>query len=370
MLSSRISKRTLKSIITLTSFTLFSAPLYAQAEECMADADCAEGEYCEQIEAPIVTCLIDEDGNESCDEPVDNEPLGFCQERPIECETDSDCPSHLSCGWGDLDVDGSVEPFPTEETDEASADALPPEEESREAPEDPVEPVLPEEGPTMCVFIPMQCRSDDECAMNFHCETYSSGASCGFAPSISCNEDEDCPPPPPAPDCEEEEFTEGFCMPNEIDCNSDEMCPSDWRCREIVDTSCDQVDIAISSSDMDPSEAPSSDSAGGAEAQDFAIEPDQVQCVDSVRSLCVPVGFSGGGIYEDEIRASGEGSFDANNDGRSVEDLDNNDADVTREEGSSNDIEESGGCDASQSAPTTWALLLLLASLGFRRRLI
>jgi hypothetical protein len=377
MLSKRTPKQTISSMIALMAFTLLSMPLVAQAEECLMDSDCAEGEFCELISAGLVPCSIDEEGNEICDEVEETEQMGFCQERPIECETDADCPSHLSCAWGGgIEPTESVvvEPVSPEDTDEASAEEIAIEEPPSEdlPPEDP-EPV--EEGPMMCVFIPAQCASDNDCGMNFHCETYSVGVSCGGAAAAPCQEGEDCPPQP-EPDCVDEEFTEGYCMPDEIECGSDDMCPTDWRCREIVESDCGGVDFAVDSAGMDSSESSSSGSSDEGAAPDSGeaerrIEP--VECVESARSLCVPVGLSvPGGAYDSAIAESGE-ARPTNTDDQSVEEGDQDleaSEPSAEESGSSDEVEESGGCDASQTAPTAWALLALLATLGLRRRFI
>ena len=384
MLSSRSSSKTIKSLVTLTTFTLFSAPFFAQAEECRMDADCAEGEYCEMMNAPSVSCFIDEEGNEDCGEPFEEEELvGFCEERPIECETDSDCPSHLSCGWVH---EGGVEPIETEPVDASGGgvpresdaeDSFPPEDIDEPSSDEPPinEPVEPNEDESMmCLFIPTECESDDECAMNFHCETFTSGVSCGdFGGRAPCEEGEECPPQP-EPDCEDEEFTESYCVPDEIDCNSDEMCPEDWRCQEFVQSDCDDSDLFTSAHTMDSEDHSSSEPEPPTE-ENVERMPEQAECAETVRSLCVPVGLSEPSydviVGEVEPNMSGEQREEEGQDLIGEENGESGTPTDAPEEGSSDDsVEDSGGCDAHQTAPTAWALLALLGSLGFRRRYI
>jgi hypothetical protein len=379
-----------KLVATLLCFAILSTSLNANAMECSVDADCAEGEYCEILEVyPSAPCFIDEEGNEICEDiAVDEEEvLGFCEERPIECMQDSDCPSHLSCGWGDELTSGSSagssegsEGFAPSEMDSGASEDPAEGAPAQEAPDElPVEEV-PES--LMCVFVPSTCESDNDCAMNFHCEVTSVSVGCAV-PEIICEEGEDCAEVEPV-DCEEEEYSEGYCMPNEIECDSDAACPSDWRCRELIESSCggDDIDVAIGAPEPAPNEEQGSSedqaSSEGAGEERMAApveEPAErpvVDCEETVRSICVPVGL-GSVRAVAESGLAGGGTSEIAQSGPVDEDTtlgNNDDLNAEEAEGSSNSVvEDEGGCDAQSSKQSSWMMIFGLALLAFRRRL-
>ena len=140
------STPTFKRLSVLLWFATFSIPLSAHALECASDADCAEGEFCEIWEVPSAPCTIDEEGNEDCEEveSAEEEMIGLCQEQAIECEQDSDCPSHLSCEF----VSNRIEP--AGEGSASSSGSSGSSEDPEEAP-----PPLPEEEPGVRIrFVP------------------------------------------------------------------------------------------------------------------------------------------------------------------------------------------------------------------------
>lgn len=370
-----------KSLLrVLVWFAMLSAPFTSYAMECDSDSDCGEGEYCERIPVPSeAPCFIDEEGNEECeDEPVnEEETLGFCEERPIECMEDSDCPSHLSCGWAGVSPSDSSSresegfaPMPPEmegaspeEAEEAPSEDLPPEPNEQRP--------LPVEESMMCVFVPSACESDDDCAMDFRCETSMFEVDCAV-PEVICEEGEECEEIE-AIDCGGEAYTESYCVPNEIECDSDAACPSDWRCRELVEFSCgsdDTDDIAIGAPE------PASEEKRVVQSMDEE-ESSNSDCEETVRSLCVPVGldvaygFAGevsntgnsGTSAETNLNNSGEGTAPGtgpNDDG----------SNANENESSSNDIvEDEGGCDAQSSQQSSWMLIFALALLARRRKL-
>jgi hypothetical protein len=282
----------------LTCFCLFTLPAIAQANECSSDEDCSPEEFCSILEVTTeVPCFISEDGTEECGETdeIDEyvETLGFCEERPIECQVDSDCPSHLECSFFDAVDNGMTEvvdmpvPAPPEDSGAEPADEAP---ESTELPED-----LPPENETgMCAYFATECDSDSDCSMNFHCETQTYFVGCVAPVPADCPEDENCGfPEYNEEECQDEEETIGFCEPNEIECDSDEACPSDWRCKEIVDYSCDDDDLEV---------APALPENGDEEMTDRE-EPSEsleISCEEVSRSLCVPVGLHSGYFGSEE----------------------------------------------------------------------
>ena len=149
------------------------------------------------------------------------------------------------------------------------------------------------------------------------------------------------------------------------------MCPTDWRCHELIESDC--PDIAIGA---EPAEAePTPDVPERSDDESTMM----VECVESTRSLCIPVGLdSSYGVISDRQGAQETDVVNENNDiadedeGMNPTDLDSelgDESDNEPGEGSSNsDLEDDGGCDASHTAPTSWALLGLLALLSIRRR--
>jgi hypothetical protein len=114
-----------KSIVFIVSalLSLFvSATAFAQSGgECGSDADCADGEICEIYATTDCACAPCAPGEEceSCDCGGSGD-FGACVTPPPTCDTDADCPSHLSCvsGWEDspsaappctVDPDGNEE---------------------------------------------------------------------------------------------------------------------------------------------------------------------------------------------------------------------------------------------------------------------
>ena len=104
--------------------------------------------------------------------------------------------------------------------------------------------------------------------------------------------------------------------------------------------------------------------------------------METTRSLCVPIGLDApfashndihetdtGTNLEDEDgndTTSGSGSAGSTTDvNEGGEELDNESGEA---EGSTNNDVEEGGCSASPSSPTPWALFGLFALLGMRRR--
>ena len=376
----KASKNPLKQPLLWAALALTPTAVYA---DCTQDSDCAEGQICETAPISNVDCFIDENGEEICTEEELTETVGYCTDAPINCVQDSDCPSHLRC-----------EGFEGMTSSPGDPGALPPppnpDEEGEPDPDaDPIEGET-EDVPAMCVYIPAECETDDDCGENFHCETYTYEEGCTMPVPVECEGGEDCPPAEDFDeiDCGEEEFSEGYCEPNEIECDSDDACPADWHCREMNELVCDDDDVTIAEGE------PREDSGA------FVDEPEPededpaapVACQELRREVCVPVGLdyveiSGGEVTEPDITTDpdteindGDGSGSApGTDGDGDDDTDNDNTDNDNEndgdddtdppsENSGGDVEESS-CSASSRGASPWTLFGLLALLGFRRRI-
>jgi MYXO-CTERM domain-containing protein len=213
--------------------------------------------------------------------------------------------------------------------------------------------------------------------MNFHCQinTFTEGCTSSFVPACG-EEEEDCDIFEPTEECEEQEWTEGYCQPDEIECDNDAACPSDWRCKQIEEYSC--VEATVSSTDAESNDGD----------EQAAPEPsfNEVSCEETVRSLCVPLGvyegyFAGGSSPDRETAIvdgdpntttnptePGDGSNGSN--GSSDSSGSNGEPNSEETANSTNaDVEDDAGCDAKSTSPTPLALFGLLALLGLRRRL-
>jgi len=333
------------------------------------------GLRCEQFsyEAP---CSIDSEGNEICDE--EGELYGVCVEIPIECETDEDCPSHLTCvegASGGFGISGSGMSMSG-----MSGGGLP-----SPPPED--APQNKDEG-MICAFIPEECQSDDDCGENFHCENIGYSLEDCAIPEEVCAEGEVCEPIEPV-DCGGEEVTESLCVPQEIECDSDSDCPTDWRCQEFEEYSCGSSDIAID----DPN------AEEGDDSEDDIDDIPEDDCEEEVRNLCIPaglyleVGYSGEPISTTiesensntsspsgepnegddqsgsaESRLDDDNGADAGSDNSDAADSNTDDDDVSEGVDMDSD-EEKEGCDASPHPVNPWTLGGFIAlGMLFRRR--
>ena len=246
----------MKSFNILASLLLLGVPLTSYAQECTEQSDCRDDEECLLYATPVL-CMVDEEGNEVCEEP--GEPWGECVPTPIDCVEDSDCPSHLICGSsghgrdepgatssGSSGSSGSAEspgsPESSDEFIEEDSQPVPPCE--GEDCGDPLPEPEVEEGPTQCVYDHIECEAASDCPANFECHIYEGEEDCAVSNvAVDCPEDDvDCEPfVEEEVDCGDvEPISYGYCQPVEIECESDEMCPSDWTCRqqELYHNSC------------------------------------------------------------------------------------------------------------------------------------
>jgi hypothetical protein len=392
----KLSKNPLTQPLLWAAIAFTPAAVYA---ECTQDSDCAEGEICESAPISVGDCFFDEEGVETCTGEEEVEAVGYCTEAPIDCVQDSDCPSHLRCansqrpgssggsGSSMSSQGSSGDPSPSPNPDEAE-----PESDEAEDP-DADQLVAPEEEESMmCVYISTQCETDSDCSADFHCETHSYAVDC--AVPVICEQseeegednalDENCYPAETDVDCGEEEVTEGFCEPNEIECDSDDACPTDWRCQEIIHDACGDLTITTNS-DGEPERDEGEPEADESEPEVDEVAPREPEdCAETARSMCVPVGVDYGSHYVGEHRDSmpgsdpetdpldnqdddgGNGSDGGDgNDGNDGDDDDNPPIGVS----DNNDVEESS-CSANSRGASPWTLFGLLALLGLRRRAV
>ena len=365
---------------------LLGTGIQAFGSECTSDTDCGSGEYCEIYGEEVATCSIDSEGNEVCDEIDEQEVLGFCEERPIECTENSDCPSYLICARqgnvtvaSDADDSNHDEDIPPEGVEESSDREARPASDELSAPEM-TDPGDQPDGPGMCIFVPAECETDNDCAMHFHCEIYEVGVSCGAVPEYDCPEGEDCPEIEPV-DCGDVDSSTGLCLPDEIECDSDNACPSDWRCQEIVESSCSGIEVAPIEEMADSSDSDSSDSDSSSEGAPEMTETEpQAQrlvedmCEETTRSLCVPRGLgaghssvaTGSGIAEDRTTNNQGGE-----NGGALNTEEETDDENSSDASNNADVEE-GGCQAHSTHPASllaWMLLLLGSFFNLRRRM-
>jgi hypothetical protein len=346
------TKTPLHTLLALTlALTLPALSLTeAMAQECTQDADCESGDIC-QLSGAVGACSVDDQGTVTCDEPA--EPaVGFCYTPPPSCMSDAECGPFTECVFAEDDTSYSTE------LDCVADMTCPPDE----------EPAAPEESaPSEGVCAPKQtsCEADSDCPSSFHCETYTYEVGC-VAPAAPCAEGEECPEPAPVECDEMEAVTQGVCLPNEIECDSDAACPADWRCVELEEVSCSSGGSVGSSGsseggapEADPVERP----AGGAEAE--ALPPiDDTSCVSEARSLCVPsgwesgVGFGAGAVYAQGSERGGPVSEETT--GGEL----NAGSDAAAASGSGS--VESGGCDAAGGRGTSHLTLLALALIALR----
>ncbi len=335
----------------------------AAAQECMLDSDCASGDRCE-LSASTGACMVDEQGNVSCVE--DEAVIGFCYTPPTPCMSDAECGPFSECQFASF---GSTAPAIAvdcaDETDCAPVEMeLPP-------------PMEPTEG--FCGPRVISCDADADCPSSFHCEVSTYEVGCARpAIAMDCPENEPCPEPTDViDDCgDTEPVTEGYCLPNELDCDSDAACPADWRCVQLEEYSCagggsTSSGVAVGAPEpapVDPAEAPADVIApeGGAEAGSGSVpnmmpieEPD---CVVTSRSLCVPEGWEGGVSFG---AASSSSSTSAPGRAEITTAADPSAPDGAAVNPSSNSV-ESGGCDVAGGRGAAHLLLIAFALIGLR----
>lgn len=348
------------------------------ATECENDSDCGEHEVCSRADVAVsAPCYVDEDGNEICPEPS-HSISGECVPGPISCETDEDCPGISSC----VERPGgtTVNDCPEDQGDE------------------PCDPGPFELPPTRsCEYVAADCETDADCGEGLGCADVTPPCASIGITRPECADGEPCPEPeevPEADDCEDQ--TPVFqCMPQQIACETDEQCPSDWSCESMV------VGVACSGSGgssstpgepVEPIDGEAGSSSGGGagappqsnEDEDEAPSDNQEaqqesssseDCVEEVVMYCMPEGYehyqSGPGFAE-PVPASGGGSATASTGGGAEggesepSDTDERDDNATSSDNESSD----SGCSVGTSSGlgVVWAFILC-TGLVRRRRL-
>ena len=252
-------------------------PAVSWAQECETNDDCGENEVC--VEEACPPCA---EGDEcppctsSC-QVLGDGPIAV---GPETCEADEECPVGMACQEITVPCSGGMVPKPVEDCacpDCAPGEDCPPCDCGEGDPEEPVQEEPGEEEPcedeVIQICAPVECEPEaSECGENFSCQpveeicsgSASSSGSGGSAPSEGeatdpSNGDEDSAgsdetdevtteEEPTEEEPTEEEPTEdevvveeveedwecevvaSACLPNEIECATDEDCPADWSC--------------------------------------------------------------------------------------------------------------------------------------------
>ncbi len=325
-----MNKRLLLTLVSGLLVTFAAATVTAQ--ECESDADCDEGYDCEM---PSIACAEgpNGEGREDCEEER-QQLTGECVRGPLSCDSDADCPGILTCqSWGSSSVPCTVD----EEGNEECGDA------------DPVEEEL------FCDWTPARCDDDTPCDEGFECEQggeISVGEDCAEA----CDEEGNC-----TSDCGDQEpdfqeTTEGYCIPVEIECETDDQCPTDWSCYSLSYEECSGSGSSGSGGTDDGDVPPE---PGGGEQ-----EGDEEACQTIEESRCIPPGFDqlieqGGGRDFGGVAESGEGTFDGANRDDTGGAGEEQDEDSDGGSGSSD-----GGCSVPSGTPASAPLgIIALAGL-------
>ena len=353
------------------------------ATECENDSDCGVHEVCSRADVAVgAPCYVDEDGNEICPEPS-HSISGECVPGPISCETDEDCPGISSCverPGGTTVNDG-------------------PEDEGSE----PCDPGPCEEPATRtCEYVPAACQTDADCAEGLACTDVTPPCVSDRRSVPDCAEGDDCPEPEEVPEAEDCTTQEPVfqCMPQQINCETDDQCPSDWTCESIVvGAACSGSGGSGSSpgepvepTDSDasePSDGESGSSSGGGAPPQSGEDGDEVPsdneeeqqepwtndpCVEEVVMFCMPEGYEhyqGGPGRAESIPVSGGGDAASTGGGAEGGGSEPSDTDERDDNATSSDNESSdSGCSVGTSSGlgVVWAFILC-TGLVRRRRL-
>lgn len=249
------------SLLSFAAVTMTAS--MAQADECVSDADCPAGFACEETSwAACPTMPPCEEGAE-CPEPPECEDGSefVCVVSPQECDTDADCDGGLTCvTFTSETCTGEDTPPPVPGGDDAPDSDAPEPDAPCDTPDDP--------GPD-CEETEFSCSTTTEsyCAPAY-VGSCAADADCGEG--FTCAEIEQCscssgggtgstPTPTPDPDgedsggsdsgsdsdddsgsdsdddhsCECEGAGEFYCQPNEVTCDADADCPTDWTCEDM-----------------------------------------------------------------------------------------------------------------------------------------
>ena len=267
-------------------------------DPCEASTDCERGLTCEIVGGTACACPAPEptpDGEGFAPPPPcecpEAEDIKACVPGP--CSTNADCADGLVCATFEEGCAGTTEPAVPCRSDDPDCRPAPPPEPEECTPR------------TVSMCAPrwvLPCEAADDCGAGFTCEATevctctgsggtevppdsgSSGSgsdpSEGGGSSDPANPSESDPPEgaplPPEESCTCAPGDENRCRPVETPCSSDTDCAEGWRC------------------DLDANDTPCAIPEGGAPDPNCgAPEP------ASTTGLCNPIGWGGGGAFDD-----------------------------------------------------------------------
>lgn len=287
------------AIFAAVTLAILISASSAASQECVADADCGDGEYC-KIDALSEMCQNPEPEQESACEGARSESYGRCMLIADRCETDDDCAEYYTCkkesfGMGEA---CATPAYPESDMPPCASRSI--EYESKygscepgpidcESNSDCPSPLTCVEFPSSgacwessdgqsgcsettvekhCEFEPPSCETDDDCEADSECVEVGSSTDCGetfvttsraATPPIDAGASQDMPIVPPCaegdeectngdpevdggtpdiepepvpimPDCET--VTKKICFPKRVDCTDDDQCAPGETCTD------------------------------------------------------------------------------------------------------------------------------------------
>jgi hypothetical protein len=180
--------------------------------DCESDTDCIDGFVCEVMEVGVCEVAACPDGME-CPEPYCyTENVGACV--PTSCDSDADCGEGLRC------MAVTFDECPTMPADPPCIDG-----EDCPEPEPVEEPECETTTENYCLppYV-APCTVDADCGEGFECIEEELCRCSGYDPGAPGD------PETPEPDCTCEPSGELHCVPVEVECESDDVCPDGWTC--------------------------------------------------------------------------------------------------------------------------------------------
>ncbi|MEO1273735.1 MAG: hypothetical protein AAFX99_37135, partial [Myxococcota bacterium] len=192
-----------------------------------------------------------------------------------------------------------------------------------------------------CEFVPSSCTSDADCDEGFACELYDVGGTCVGM----CDEDGNC-----EEICDEPEVpTEGSCYPQQIDCEADTDCPSEWSCHTFTGEACSGGGGSVGGGCACPDCEPGQD-CPPCDCEEPMPEPiEEEECTEYTENYCLPPGWD---AWVDSSIGGG-GGFDEATDGAATPNVGGEDGDngqTNTEDGTTSaDDEPLAGTDSEES---------------------
>lgn len=349
-------------------FVLMPVSAFAEGE-CTSSTDCPEGFECV---APLCACAegtdcgdcgtgycvsMEDDGDDLDDIVLDG-----------ECDTDADCPMDFLCEEMQMGCAMACPECACAGCDPDNEDCS--EAEPCECPACEPDPDCVEQTYKTCVYHPVECEQNSDCAENYECQTYTMGGGQGTCSACVCEpcepDAEDCPPCDCGePVCEEEEGPVeefGVCVPMQKECAATDECPEGWTCETFeVQCACDGA-------------MPACEGEGCEE-----YEPMPCECDNDVASTgyCVPGGWAPL-VNGDATTSSGDGAdfggvIPVSKGGEEAALSEDSPTDENQNTGGGKNATDNGGsttCSASStgSSASLFVMLLALAALAVVRR--